>query len=266
MSMSTEYIIDRIDEATRVNRDAKQVCNDALSLARGRIRSLQRDIEWQDAMIKAKVEEIKKKDAIIKDLEEQVQALMNYAGDLYSKSGSAENSSGQGTDGCEILQDASGNLTIKCSSGSGEDRWIPCSERMPYNFVDVLVQIEYDDKRPTDIRVGYHSMEHKGWYIGYLYGSHDLILGGSVIAWQPLPEKYKEPVEDAKFEIGDFVLCVSKHGVKMNAIYLKEGEECYQVLEKESQRIQPLDKNYWKLTKYPGHISVVDWLNGLPES
>lgn len=240
MSMSTEYIIDRIDEATRFNTSNKQVCNDALSLARGRLASLQNSVEAKDKYIvelEGKIEakdehiaelvgEIKFKNNIIEEwskyadqLHVDVRGLTNKLAGLY------ENSSGQGTDGCEILQDSSGNLTIKCSSGSGEDRWIPCSERMPYNFVDVLVQIEYDDKRPTDIRVGYHSREHKGWYIGYLYGSHDLILGGSVIAWQPLPEKYKEPVEDDKFEIGDFVLYVSKHGVKMNAIYLKEGEE-----------------------------------------
>lgn len=252
MSMSNEYIIDRIDEATRVNRDAKQVCNDALSLARGRIQNLQIDMEWKNAriedmegIIKAKVEEIKKLQAEVVKL--RAEMLGN----------------------CEILQDASGNITFKCSSGSGEDRWIPCSEKLPDNYADVLIQIEYRDRCRNDIRVGYHSREHKKWFLGGFANSHESIPDGLVIAWQPLPENYVEPevepelTDEVKLEVGDFVLCVSRAGVKINAVYLREDEEHYWILDKQCLTQQPLDKNHWKLTKYPGHMSVVEWLIGI---
>lgn len=257
MSLSTKKIIDRLDEATRVNRDAKQVCNDALSLARGRIQNLQIDMEWKDArikdmegIIKAKVEEIKKLQAEVADLKGREMVEGN----------------------CEILQDTSGNITFKCSSGSGEDRWIPCSEKLPDNYADVLIQIEYRDRCRNDIRVGYHSMEHKKWFLGGFANSHESIPDGLVIAWQPLPEEYVVPEveelveEEVKLEVGDFVQCVSKDGLKRNAVYLGVDEEHYWILDKQCLTQQPLDKNHWKLTKYPGHISVVDWLNGLPES
>ena len=290
MSMSTEHIIDRIDEATRFNTSNKQVCNDALSLARGRLASLQNSVEAKDKRIEeleSKIEakdehvaelvgEIKFKNNIIEEWSKYADQLHVDVRDLTNKlAGLYENSSGQGTDGCEIVQDASGNLTIKCSSGSGEDRWIPCSEKLPTFMERILIKVKNTNKHfiNTDYapRVGHLTPSGTWMIFGDLGVINELSDNFEVIRWKPLmdyvePEVKPEPVEDAKFEIGDFVICVSKHGVKMNAIYLKEGEECYQVLEKESQRIQPLDKKYWKLTKYPGHISVVDWLNGLPES
>lgn len=238
MSYSVGYIIDRIDEATRFNTSNKQVCNDALSLARGQLASLQNSVEAKDKRIVELEAEVAKL---------QAEMLGN----------------------CEILQDASGNITFKCSSGSGKDRWIPCSEKLPDNYADVLIQIEYRDRCRNDIRVGYHSREHKKWFLGGFANSHESIPDGLVIAWQPLPEEYVVPEveelveEEVKLEVGDFVLCVSKAAVKINAVYLREDEEHYWIIDKQCLTRQPLDKNHWKLTKYPGHMSVVEWLCSL---
>jgi hypothetical protein len=234
--LSADYFIEEIDTATRFNSKAKQVCNDALSKARGKIQKLQTDIEAKDARIK--------------DLEEQVQALMSYAGDLYSKSGSAEELSGQDTEGCE-------------------DRWITCSERMPEVSEDVLIKIRL-------IFSGINYSPRTGFWDGkrwQIFGNPGHICslpeGFNVIAWRSGPEDYiepevkPEPVEVVKFEVGDFVLCVSRAGVKINAVYLREDEEHYWILDKQCLTQQPLDKNHWKLTKYPGHMSVVEWLCSL---
>lgn len=241
--LSADYFVEKIDEATEANREAKRLCNDVLSVARGKIQKLQSDIEAKDARIK--------------DLEEQVQALMSYAGDLYSKSGSAEALSGQGTDGCE-------------------DRWIPCSERMPLLDENVLIKIvdQLNTCRRFVPRTGYLCEADDpttcAWFIWTEPGGcKPLTDAFKVIAWHPLPEDNKhcevpaELTDEVKFEVGDFVLCVSRAGVKINAVYLREDEEHYWILDKSCLTQQPLDKNHWKLTKYPGHMSVVEWLCSL---
>lgn len=256
MSHSTEYIINRLDEATRVNRESKQVCNDALSLARGRIQSLQIEVEWKDARIAELDGKIEKKDAIIKDLEEQVQALMSYAGDLYSKSGSAEISSGQGTDGCE-------------------DRWIPCSERMPLYNENVLIKIvdQLNTCRYFVFRTGHlRDTEDPTTCAWFVWGEPGVLQpltdDFKVIAWHPLPEDYVEPevkpdpVEEVKFEAGDFVLCLSGLGSCFRAIYLSEDEEHYWIYDKKCETPQHLYKTQWMLIKSDKIMNVIDWLNG----
>lgn len=242
MSMSNEYIIDKIDEATRFNTTNKQVCNDALCLARGRIQKLQIDIEWKDA---------------------QITALNKQIADLKARELVEDN--------CVIVQDSSGNLTIKCSSGSDENRWIPCSERLPDDCDCVLMQLKNIRTDIKTIRVGFYGCGSGKWMICGIDGERMHLINHTVLAWQPLPEKYEEPVvedepEEVKFEIGDFVLCVSKAGVKINAVYLREDEEHYWILDKNCLTQQPLDKNRWKLTKYPGYMSIVEWLTYTPVS
>lgn len=62
--------------------------------------------------------------------------------------------------------------------------WIPCSERMPAEQTDVLVTVKYSGfmgMHGTWIKIGH--LEHYGW-------DGDCI-GGTVIAWMPLPKLYK---------------------------------------------------------------------------
>ena len=70
-----------------------------------------------------------------------------------------------------------------------KSRWIPCSERLPVERTDVLVTVKYSGfmgMHGTWIKTGH--LEHYGW--------DGDCCGGTVIAWMPLPEPYKED-EDA---------------------------------------------------------------------
>lgn len=69
-----------------------------------------------------------------------------------------------------------------------EQRWIPCSERLPED--DALMIVNYIDNRPEamDIWIGWHEMENV-WYIDG--EAHSKEYGNEVIAWMPLPQPYK---------------------------------------------------------------------------
>ena len=60
-----------------------------------------------------------------------------------------------------------------------EDKWIPCSERLPERCMTVLVQVD------TKIMVAFCDIDGK-WY-----GIHGGFFMGKPLAWQPLPEPYK---------------------------------------------------------------------------
>lgn len=333
MSMSTEYIIDRIDEATRFTRDYKQVCNDALCLARGRLASLQNSVEAKDKRIEeleAEVLDLKARELVedncvimqdssgnltikcssgsdddrwIQKLEKEVEEKNEHIFKLESELGHLEQEvrdlkselqncsevdSGSVTDG-EAVHDINGvvsrsdrnklySVIAQCyetTSGSVtdgcEDRWIPCSERLPDDCDCVLMQLKNIRTDIKTIRVGFYGCGSGKWMICGIDGERKHLINHTVLAWQPLPEKYEEPVvedepEEVKFEIGDFVLCVSKAGVKINAVYTGEDEEHYWIFDKNCLTQQPLDKNRWKLTKYPGYMSIVEWLTYTPVS
>lgn len=71
--------------------------------------------------------------------------------------------------------------------------WIPCSERLPEDGVDVLTWFEY-------FRYGKYNRLFQTIGISYMYrGKWSGVVNGTsgwtqlrVIAWRPLPEPYKE--------------------------------------------------------------------------
>lgn len=107
-----------------------------------------------------------------------------------------------------------------------EQRWIPCSERLPEDRVDVLVCYrywqQYAKRYVYTIVNGWYAHKYsvkenvfseweqdcdykededeyyiqEGWYEFTTQGNSDLmswyICGAEVIAWMPLPEPYKE--------------------------------------------------------------------------
>lgn len=68
--------------------------------------------------------------------------------------------------------------------------WIPCSERLPEIRKDVLAVVKYN---------GFMGMYGTWMRIGHLESDNEWLgdcIGGKVIAWQPLPEPYREEKED----------------------------------------------------------------------
>ena len=65
--------------------------------------------------------------------------------------------------------------------------WIPCSERLPEEK-DGIVLICCED---GNVMTGEHSEFNDTWYKGNMYA----VCGSNVIAWQPLPEPYKQKGE-----------------------------------------------------------------------
>ena len=70
------------------------------------------------------------------------------------------------------------------------NNWIPCSERLPEIRKDVLAVVKYS---------GFMGM-HGTWIkIGHLESDNEWLgdcIGGKVIAWQPLPEPYREQEDE----------------------------------------------------------------------
>lgn len=73
------------------------------------------------------------------------------------------------------------------------DRWIPCNERLPEDYTDVLVWFEYyrygDYNRLYQMHgIGTYSKKYDSWMINHETGWRKL----RVFAWMPLPAAYQE--------------------------------------------------------------------------
>lgn len=97
------------------------------------------------------------------------------------------------------IQDAENQLskvpTIQPEPKEGE--WIPVSERMPEDYVDVLVWFEYFrygncNRMCATHGIGNYSKEYNSWTINHETGWKDL----HVFAWMPLPVPYQKGAKD----------------------------------------------------------------------
>ena len=89
-----------------------------------------------------------------------------------------------------------------------EQRWIPCSERLPEEDVEVLITYRYKegegDTSHADIDITTYGQmyfggnkvgNHKHWRQPFEYFESNY----EVVAWMPLPEPYKDGEHDARF-------------------------------------------------------------------
>lgn len=285
--LSADYFVEKIDEATEANREAKRLCNDVLSVARGMIQKLQNDIKTKDEHIFKLESELGHLEQEVRDLKSELQNCSEVASGSVTDGEAVHDVDGvvSRSDRNKLYSviaqcyEATSGVTSEVASGSVtdgcEDRWIPCSEGMPLLDENVLIKVvdQLNTCRRFVPRTGYLCETDDpttcAWFIWTEPGGcKPLTDVFKVIAWRPLPEDYAEPAvkdepEEVKLEVGDFVFCVGKTGVKINAVYLREDEEHYWILDNQCLTQQPLDKNHWKLTKYSGYMSVVEWLTKL---
>ena len=67
-----------------------------------------------------------------------------------------------------------------------EDGWIPCSDRLPEDDSICIVTVEYHNNE-TVVDYGWFDRIRVCWYVGM-----QEFITSNVLAWQPLPEVYKE--------------------------------------------------------------------------
>jgi len=93
----------------------------------------------------------------------------------------------------------------KLPSAQPEQRWIPCSERLPEEDVEVLITYRYKegegDTSHADIDITTYGQmyfggnkvgNHKHWRQPFEYFESNY----EVVAWMPLPEPYKDGKQD----------------------------------------------------------------------
>ena len=88
------------------------------------------------------------------------------------------------------------DLAISALEKQEQDRWIPCSVRLPENYSDVLVWFEYFrygsyNRMYQTYGIGNYSAQYDAWTVNHETGWDKL----RVIAWRPLPEGYKAEEE-----------------------------------------------------------------------
>lgn len=96
----------------------------------------------------------------------------------------------------EVLEDF--NLAIKVIEQ--EPRWIPCSERLPEENIDVLVIVEFPDGKDGTLQrieiASFGSMYHLSSEKGWITNNFTRIARDEIKAWMPLPKLYKAESED----------------------------------------------------------------------
>ena len=68
-----------------------------------------------------------------------------------------------------------------------QTRWIPCSERLPKNYDEVLISTGFVTS------IGWFDADNNTWRL-----NDDYVMG--VVAWMPLPESYYEAEMDEEVE------------------------------------------------------------------
>lgn len=80
-----------------------------------------------------------------------------------------------------------------------EPRWIPVSERLPEENVDVLVVVKFPDGKDGTLQrieiASFGSMYHLSSEKGWITNNFTRIDRTEVIAWMPLPKEYREVEE-----------------------------------------------------------------------
>lgn len=84
-------------------------------------------------------------------------------------------------------------LDLPSAEPERHGRWIPCGERLPEDYQDVLVWFEYFrygdyNRMYSTYGIGNYSNQYDSWLINHETGWTDL----HVFAWMPMPKPYEE--------------------------------------------------------------------------
>ena len=78
------------------------------------------------------------------------------------------------------------NCSTDTSTNTSTNGWIPCSERLPEDDSICIVTVEYPNNE-TVVDYGWFDRKSVCWFVGI-----QEFITSNILAWQPLPEPFKE--------------------------------------------------------------------------
>ena len=90
-----------------------------------------------------------------------------------------------------MIEYQEGHDAIDMAIEALQDKWIPCSERLPAQTGEYLVTVSWEENPTWTDKFGYTPTNDGGWYDPEEPNQININWNDYVVAWMPLPEPYK---------------------------------------------------------------------------